>query len=261
MKVFCMVALLAVFMEAAAETAQQAIELPTRDGVTQRFLYLPSEKPKATIILFSGGQGNLQVALDGSFKSGGKNFLVRNRRAFAEQGFSVAVVDAPSDRQMGGYANGFRQTPAHVADMKAVIAWLREKGGVPVWLVGTSRGTQSAASVATALTVRDGGPDGLVLVSTILADRAEPAVPAMPLQNLAIPVLVVHHQQDGCRLCPYDQIGGLMQKLASAPKTELITVTGGDNVGDPCEPMAHHGFNGQDAEVVGKIAAWIKGGG
>ena len=32
---------------------------------------------------------------------------------------------------------------------------------------------------------------------------------------------------------------------------------GGINVGDPCEARAHHGFNGIEADVVAKIAAWI----
>ena len=41
--------------------------------------------------------------------------------------------------------NGFRQTEEHAADLKATIAWARATAKVPVWLVGTSRGTQSAA--------------------------------------------------------------------------------------------------------------------
>jgi hypothetical protein len=81
----------------------------------------------------------------------------------------------------------------------------------------------------------------------------------MPLQELAIPVLVVHHEQDRCRLCSYAEIPVLMNRLRGLPKKELLTITGGEDRGDPCEPMAHHGFNGQDAEVVAEIAGWITG--
>jgi hypothetical protein len=68
-------------------------------------------------------------------KWGAGNFLVRTRQLFAEGGIMVAVVDAPSDRQSQPYLEGFRQTPEHVADLKAVIAWLREKANPPVWIV------------------------------------------------------------------------------------------------------------------------------
>jgi len=168
----------------------------------------------------------------------------------------VAVVDAPSDRQSSPYLSGFRQSPEHVADIKAVIAWLRGQAKVPVWLVGTSRGTQSAAYIATQL---DGpqGPDGLVLTSTILTDNRGHPVPAMPLGKLRIPVLVVHHEQDGCRLCSFNDVSTLMEKLDRAPKKQLLSFKGGENRGDPCEAFAYHGFNGIEREVVAQTAAWM----
>jgi dienelactone hydrolase len=184
------------------------------------------------------------------------NFLVRTRQLFAERGLTVAVIDAPSDRTRMAL-KGFRQKPEHVADVKAVIAWLKQQNNVPVWLIGTSRGTQSAAFIATELSVSQGGPDGLVLTSTILSDDKGRAVPEMPLEKIAIPVLVIHHEQDGCRHCPFSATPGLMKKLNGAPRKELIPFKGGEDRGDPCEALAHHGFNGLEKEVVGKIADWI----
>ena len=238
--------------------AQRVIDIPTRPGVTQRFVYLAPESPKAAVILFAGGHGGLQILPNGSFKWGEGNFLVRTRQLFPENGLSVTVVDAPSDRQTAPFLGGFRQTPKHVADIKAIIAWLKQQASVPVWVVGTSRGTQSAAFIATQVGAGDGGPDGLVLTSTILSDDTGRPVPSMPLQNIAIPVLVVHHEQDGCKLCAYSQIPRLMEKLTSAPKKELLTFKGGENRGDPCEALAYHGFNGLEKDVVVKIAEWIQ---
>jgi dienelactone hydrolase len=239
--------------------SQRVVDIPTRPNVTQRFLYLSPENPKAAVILFAGGHGGLRISQDGSFGWGKGNFLVRTRRLFAERGLSVAVIDAPSDRQRPPYLAGFRQSAEHVADIKTVIAWLRTQHHVPVWLVGTSRGTQSAAFIATQLGPKDGGPDGLVLTSTILSDDKGRPVPEMPLEKIAVPVLVVHHEQDGCRLCSYSDIPRLMKKLTAAPRKELFSVTGGANRGNPCEAYAHHGFNGLEKEVVGKIAEWIQG--
>jgi hypothetical protein len=242
----------------AAADEEQVVDIPTRPGVTQRVLMLGPEKPLAAVVLFAGGHGGLQIGPSGDVRWGARNFLVRTRQQFASRGLLVAVLDAPSDRQEPPYLAGFRQTPEHVADVRAVIAWLRQKARVPVWLVGTSRGTQSAAFVATVLARDDGGPDGLVLTSTILTDKpGNRPVPDMPLEKLRIPTLVAHHRQDGCAFCKFSDLPGLMERLAGAPRRELLAFEGGDSRGDPCEAMAHHGFNGIEDQVVAKIAGWI----
>ena len=143
------------------------------------------------------------------------------------------------------------------ADVKRLIAWLRQQANVPVWLIGTSRGTQSAAFLGTELRRADGGADGIVLTSSILIDPRGRPVPAMPLEKIHVPVLVVHHREDGCFACRYTDLPPLMRKLTAVPRKELITIEGGASRGDPCEAMAHHGFNGIEREVVAKIAEWI----
>jgi dienelactone hydrolase len=234
---------LALPLLASAQLSQKTIDLPSRAGVTQRMLVITPAQPKAAVVLLAGGHGGLQMAQDGSMQWGKGNFLVRSRERFAEQGLVVAVVDAPSDKQTAPYLAGSRQSAEHVADLKAVITWLRDNAKVPVWLVGTSRGTQSAAYVATELAGSD-SPDGIVLTSTILADRRSRAVPAMPLSKIRVPVLVVHHEQDACFVCLFSDMPQLMSQLKSNPRHELITFKGGQSTGDPCEAMAYHGFNG-----------------
>ena len=239
-----------------AQVSERVVDIPTRSGATQRFVRLTPQQPGAAVILFAGGHGGLQIFPDSSFKWGEGNFLVRSRQLFAEQNLMVAVVDAPSDRQNPPYLSGFRQTREHVTDIKAVIAWLREQAKVPVWLVGTSRGTQSAAFAATQLTGPE-GPDGLVLTSTVLKDKRERPVPDMDLGKLKIPVLVIHHEYDGCGSCAFDDVPRLMERLGPLPRKELLTFKGGENRGNPCEAFAYHGFNGIEREVVTKTGRWI----
>lgn len=241
---------------AAHAQAPRVVDVPTRPGVTQRFLYLAPSKPKAAAVLFPGGQGDLRISPDDRIDRMKGNFLVRSRELFAQQGVAVAVIAPPSDRSD---LRGFRQTREHAEDVRAVIAWLRKEAGVPVWLIGTSRGTQSAGFVATQLAPGDGGADGLVLTSTVLrgANARDRPVPDMPLERIAVPVLVVHHKQDGCRVTSFGDVSGLMSGLKSAPRKELIAVEGGVSEGDPCEAFAHHGYNGIEREVVSKIAAWM----
>jgi pimeloyl-ACP methyl ester carboxylesterase len=224
--------------------------------VTQKLLVLKAPAPKATLIVFPGGHGGLQLFPNGSMKWGENNFLVRSRQAVVDQGFTVLIVDAPSDRQSPPFLQGFRQRPEHAADIKAVIAWARESSKAPVWLIGTSRGTQSAAYLATELSSAE-GPDGIVLTSSILVDDKGRPVPAMPLGKVRVPVLVVHHEQDGCALCPFALAPQIVDKLVNSPRKQLIAVTGGSSSGDACEGLAHHGFNGIEQSVVQQIAAWI----
>ena len=247
---------LALSCQVQAQTAQRVVDVPTRPGVTQRLILLSPAQPRAAVVLLAGGHGGLQVFPNGSMRWGEGNFLVRTRQLFADQGLVVAVVDAPSERQRPPFLGGFRQTPEHAADIRAVIAWLRETTRLPVWLVGTSRGTQSAAHAAIELTGPE-APDGIVLSSSVLRDERSRALLAMPLGRIRIPVLVVHHEQDGCALCSYADIPALMDKLGAAPRRELLHFSGGTSQGDPCEALAYHGFNGIEREVVQQIAAWL----
>lgn len=255
----CVLALCAVLVASAAraQTPARVVDVPTRAGVTQRVLMIAPENPRATVVLFAGGHGGLQIAADGALRWGRGNFLIRSRDLFAAQGLAVVLIDAPSDRQEAPFLAGFRQTREHVADVKAVIAWLRRELRVHVWLVGTSRGTQSAAFIATETSPDQGGPDGIVLTSSIMRDPRGRPVPDMPLERITVPVLVVHHKQDGCHLCAFAGAPRLMTRLTKARDKELLAVDGGVDQGDPCEAFAYHGYNGLEREVVAKIAAWI----
>ena len=243
---------------APARAADDVRTIPTRPGVTQAFILVrPSGAPAASVVLFAGGNGLLTL---GSGKLGlAGNFLVRNRGRFAGQGMLVAVVDTPSDHPSG--LDGFRTSAAHAEDIRAVIAALRQEAAVPVWLVGTSMGTVSAANGAARLT--EGGPDGLVLTSTVTRQGRErpESVGDVRLDAIRIPTLVVHHKNDACRSTPYADTPGLLRDLKQAPRKELVAFDGGDPpISGPCEARAAHGYLGLDAEVVAAIVAWIKAG-
>lgn len=255
-RLLCFVFLLAWLGAAFAQIAEKTVDIPTRPGVTQRMLVLSPPSAKAAVVLFAGGHGGLQLGADGAMAWGRGNFLVRTRQLFADQGLAVVVLDAPSDRQAPPFLSGARQRSEHTADVRAVIAWLRTSTQVPVWLVGTSRGTQSVAYVATELAGSD-GPDGIVLTSSLLRDDRGNAVPTMPLERIRVPVLVVHHEQDGCRFCPFADVPALMARLGAAPRSQVLAFNGGGNRGDPCEAFAYHGFNGLERDVVQQVVGWI----
>ncbi len=233
---------------------EQVVDVPTRPGVTQQFIWMAPDNARASVLLLVGGNGGLRIGADGKLGALAGNFLARSRGMFVEQGLAVALVDAPSDRQSPPYLAGFRQTPEHAVDLKAVVAEMRKRLNKPVVFVGTSRGTQSAAAVALQLPAAD-GPDALVLTSTILSDPFGRAVTKMPLEQLRIPVLVVHHQNDGCKLCLYRDFPLLTSHLPVSH--QVLTYQGGVDEGDPCDAQGHHGFSGLEPRVVQDIAQWI----
>jgi len=239
----------------------QVIDLPTRPGITERVLVeQPDHPPTAVVVLMTGGTGRLGIFDNGSLRNEG-NFLVRSRALFLQHGYAVVLPDTPSDHSTSPFLGGtFRESAEHAADLAAVIGWAHQQFSRQVWIVGTSRGTHSAALAALS-PPGVGAPDGVVLTSTILASNrfgaasARP-VPDMPLEKVRVPVLVAHHQDDQCEVCPPSQLPRLMDKFKSTP-AKLLTYQGGQSSGPPCEAFAHHGFNGIEGQVVDDIAAWI----
>lgn len=259
MKAWIAALLLAACGMAGAQE-QRAVDLPTRPGVTERIGVLAPAQPKAVVVLMTGGQGRIDVADDGRPRRA-DNFLIRSRERFAAQGLAVLMLDTPSDRSRRPFlGGGFRESAEHAADMGAAIAWARDNYKLPVWVVGTSRGTESTAEAAIRLAGTQ-APDGIVLTSTILVqprfaiEKGQP-VPDMELARIHVPVLVLHHADDPCGACPPEQLPNLMGKFPPG-LAELKTYTGGISQGPACEAFSYHGYNGIEDRVVADIAAWL----
>jgi pimeloyl-ACP methyl ester carboxylesterase len=234
---------LAVLLIGRIASAEERITLPTRPGVTETVLFLPAPQPVASIIFFPGGNGVIAGEPD--------NFVLRIRDRFPAEGLTVVVLDAPSD-QAGGITIDFRAGPSALQDAAAVIAFLRDKAPVPVWLLGTSNGTVSAANVAAHI----GPPQlaGLVLTSSVWSG----GMSEVPLDQIAVPVLVVHNRDDDCRLSPFAGASAGLAALVKAPTKELLVVSGGRPAGPPCKAHSPHGYYGIEDHVVPPAIAWIK---
>lgn len=228
-------------------------EIPTRPGVTLRFIYAKAENPVASAVLLQGGSGAIGIYPNGTTQNEG--FLATGAARFVQNGISVAIPDVPSDRNN---LHEFRATPEHAQDIAALIAFLRQQSSLPVWAIGTSNGSLSAASAATRL--KDNGPDGIVLTAAVTQRpvvQAHPVTDA-PLDQVTVPVLLVHHKNDGCQVTPYAAMPNLLAALKSSKKAELISVEGGSRgSGTPCGG-GHHQFLGIESAVTQSIAEWIR---
>jgi alpha/beta superfamily hydrolase len=235
----------------------------TPRGVKQAFILIrPDSAPAASVILFAGGHGALGLKSGSTMKWGTGNFLVRTRERFADHGLMVAVIDAPADKREG--MNGvFRMGTAHAGDIGAVAGYLKEQAPIPVWLVGTSFGSFSAAGGA----IASPNVDGLVLTSTttrtnpdwVIAKKYPESVASMALHRISVPTLILSHRDDGCPFSPAADAAKLEARLTSSSKVEVVMLDGGSPPqSDPCDAYAQHGFFGIEGKAVDAIARFIK---
>jgi len=243
----------ALFLPLGAASAEDIVTLSMRGVVTQSYLLSAPEagKTRAVAILFPGGAGKTDLERETARKALDRgNFLVRSRRLFADRGIAAAVVDAPSD-QPRGMEDEFRLGGAHSEDIGRVVADLKTRfPALPVFLVGTSRGTVSAASVGRHLGKE---VDGVVLTASLfLSSKRGPGLSGFDFSSVASPLLFVHHVDDGCVSTPYASAKRL------ADRYPLVSVSGGLPLqSQPCEAMSAHGFLGKEAETVDAIAKWM----
>lgn len=246
--------LLAPALALAQQGQNSLVRYDTRPGVVMPVYRMRVPGAPAVVLLLSGGTGGMGRIEDGHPNS--RNFLVRSREYFAQAGLDVAVLGLPSDKKDGLSASD-RLGAEHLEDIRSVVRRLKAETGLPVWLVGTSMGTVSATAAAIAL-----GPEelaGVVLTSSITGRKKPGAVPTQDLAAIRIPVLVVHHARDACRLCVPAEAANIPGWLTSAPVRKFVLVDGGEGAsGDPCEALHHHGYIGMEQEAVRLITDWIR---
>jgi predicted alpha/beta-hydrolase family hydrolase len=221
--------------------------------VTQSYLLSVPEtgKAQAVTVLFPGGDGRTDLERETARKAlESGNYVVRSRRLLTGNGIAAAVVDVPSDRT-SGMDDEFRLGAAHAEDIAKVIADLKTRfPGLPVFLVGTSRGTISAASIGKRL---GAAVDGVVLTATLfLASGREPGLSGFDFATIPSPLLFVHHVNDGCTYTPYASAKRV------ADRYPLVSVSGGNPPqSKPCQAMSQHGFLGREAQTVDAISKWV----
>lgn len=235
---------------AAAWAQDQLVTLPTREGQSISFWWMPASGAKTTVLLFSGGSGGIGLR-DGRPQS--RNFLIRSGEFFRAQGLNVAMLGNPSDKRQ--LDDAWRTSAMHRSDVSAVLADLRQRGSQGLWLVGTSRGTVSVAALGIALQEQ---LTGLVLTASIGSYSVATSVPKQAIDQIRLPVLVYHHKNDGCRITTAVDTEWILRGLKNAPVKKRWIVEGGSNPeGDPCEALHWHGFIGMEEQAVKDIAGWI----
>ena len=258
------------FTAIAAE--ETLVTVKSRRGVSQPFLFVFPDNPKAGVILFIGGYGVLNFSSSGRPTNNENNFFSRTYGMFSDHGIMVALIDIPSDKKKLGPI--FRIGKQHAGDMIAVINFMKQKADVPIWMVGTSMGSFSAASVAIKAQKK---VSGLVLTSSVTRfgdfdiqkmpknipesfakKLISEGVAGMNLKKFKKPVLIVSHKYDSCEYSPPEDAAKLKRNFSNSSRVKAVILEGGNaDKTDPCTGLASHGFYGIEEEAVNQIAAFI----
>lgn len=189
------------------------------------------QNPKGSLLLLAGGSQRLNVNDDGTFTDQAMSAIIRNRDAFAESGFHVLLIDKETS---------LRKAVEYMAELKR-----------PVTIVALSNATRRTAKAL----AQGAKPDKVVLASGELNALSGPLDGVADILRdpaLLPPTLVIHHRKDSCR---YTNPAGVapFQAWAGDRVRKVVWLDGGAEGLGGCASMGHHGFGGQDAEMVSQV--------
>jgi hypothetical protein len=247
--------LISIFLASSVSATPTAVVKDVSyPGGSERVLLIAADQPKATVILFPGGDGIINLGSDGHIGDP-TNFLVRSRRHWGELGYSVLIPDAPAGGLMGQ-----RQTSRYAAAIAALVNDAKETSPAPVWLIGTSQGTNAVANGAARMT--HGEIAGAIFSSSITeagkkSDQKETVYDAN-LAAVNVPVLVVADADDACTMTPPDDRQKLAAAFTSSPRAKAILMSGGKPPeAGPCDAKSGHGFYGVEIDTIRQMIAFI----
>jgi hypothetical protein len=190
--------------------------------------------PRYVIILFPGGAGNVNPRMvDGKLVYGFRgNFLLKSRPFIVDDEFVTVTTNSTQIEE---------RIQAIIDDLKTRFP------AVQIYLMGTSKGTFDTMALAGYLSDRIAGEIHTSSLQGIAGFNAK---------KYGNRHLVVHHRDDACRSTPFAAARASHDRYGS----DFIAMEGGISVGDPCEPQAHHGYNGIEKETIDAIKKWIKQG-
>ena len=75
--------------------------------------------------------------------------------------------------------------------------------------------------------------------------------------DVRIPVMAIHHVDDGCASTPFTSSEGIIASRPNPSISQFTPIDGGVSEGDVCGSMAHHGFNQKEPELIRAAAQFI----
>jgi hypothetical protein len=189
------------------------------------------DNPQVTIIGIPGGEGHLGLTETSTSVRNQTALMLEN---LAKPGFSalrtnVVIFDSPYEI----FPYSLRKSADHLDRIESVIRFYKNKFNTPIWLLGHSWGSVSVSELI------NRSPEAQSLLAGVITSGSLWGIEVKDGVNL--PILFLHHEQDGCKETPYSYAQRTFATTKSKNKgvTEFATVKGGQERGNPCRD-GHH---------------------
>lgn len=236
-----------VFMVEPMAQADSAVPTPT-------FLW-PGQDTKAVLIMIPGGDGHLGLTSERKDLGGFyRHTLKRLSDSSLTSGrLDVVVFDSPNSLHPGDAYPSSRTTSDHLDRIESVVRYYKDKLNKPVWLMGHSNGAVSVTEFWRS--IHNGDKKGLIEGLVVSAPRNGISFPA----ETGIPVLFLHHENDGCPKADPRVSMKVYESLKSKDKNkvEYVWIKGGeDEPRNRCYSGRHMYFGAGD-EAAAAIDRFI----
>lgn len=216
----------------------------------------PSKKPAATLIFIPGGNGHLGLA-DRQPQVGG--FYEATLQPLSDPRWTsgrlnVVLFDSPAPLDNGSVYPTSRATSDHLMRIESVVLHYRDKLSLPIWLMGHSNGAASVTEFYKYL--QKAGKESLVSGMIYSGARNGSDFNSVTTN---LPVLFLHHENDGCAGALISQSRSVYDRLKSVDtaKVEYVAIKGGTSApANPCT-SGYHMYYGAAAEVYSAIDAFM----
>jgi len=214
-------------------------------------MYWQGQGSKAVLIFIPGGEGYIGLKPGQTdHRSQFHQMLKRlTNPALTSGKFDVVLLDSPTElspRQPYPSARGSRD---HLIRIESAVRYYKEKTRLPVWVMGHSNGGISLSEFVKHLQKENKAN----LVAGLIASgiRSESYFDA----PLDMPVLFMHHKQDGCPRTSPDASNSTYMKVKEFNKsvTEFVYVTEGQSESNnPCRSGFHmyYGASDESAKII-----------
>ena len=214
-------------------------------------MYWPGQKAKALILCFPGGDGRIGIKnqtrdLRSPFYSLMKKFS--NSKTSSGQ-YDVVIFDSPYELSYPSQ----RSSVDHITRIKNTVEYYKNKTGLPVWLMGHSNGAISVTEFVKYLQENQRQN----LIAGVIVSGSQNNTSFNPL--LSIPILFIHHEEDGCinTQPKFAYENYKKTKSFNDANVTFILITGGEyEANDPCI-SGYHMYHDADEEVVSAIDEFL----
>jgi hypothetical protein len=225
-------------------SANEVIDVPSVQGVPTRTLVATVKEPRATILLFIGGDGMLRLTPSGQTEHG--HTFVRSFGMWKAHGIEAVLVDSPEDlgNAMRGHQRGSQQ---HLNRVSEVVRHFQSKR--PLWIFGHSMGTSTVAAFLGSNRPEIDLLQGYIVTGTHKGE----SVPA----QIKLPALAIHHRPEGCPSTPIAASEAIIRSRSPDTPKEMVLLDGGTEPGHRCQSRSYHGFHGIEETLINTAAAFI----